>query len=200
MPNVTRLERAWPGLAHGRPALSRAHCLSGHPGTDQKTLPTKLCSLSEYRLVILKGINTKHRNRAHDLPGTVLRPSAAAIHGPFPPPLPVVGSSIPPEDTGLGKVNPQPRNPTGRWELGWHSGACGGINELSCHPLRQSTEGTRNKCVWLMDRIKIEVFLLLLLLLFWSFRATLVAYSGSQARGPIGLHHSPSNAGFELCL
>ena len=37
------------------------------------------------------------------------------------------------------------------------------------------------------------------------FRATFEAYGFSQARGPIGtiaasLHHSHSNAGFELCL
>ena len=47
--------------------------------------------------------------------------------------------------------------------------------------------------------------LLSLLLLFLFFRAALVAYGGSQARGrtgatAAGLHHSHSNAGSELCL
>ena len=41
--------------------------------------------------------------------------------------------------------------------------------------------------------------------LFLLSRATLMAYGGSQGRGPIGavaggLHHSHSNAGFELHL
>ena len=40
---------------------------------------------------------------------------------------------------------------------------------------------------------------------FWLFRATTMAYGGSQAKGWIrvvgaGLHHSYSNAGSELCL
>ena len=43
------------------------------------------------------------------------------------------------------------------------------------------------------------------LLFFWLFRATPVAYGGSQTRGPIGaiaasLHHSHSNTGSELRL
>ena len=43
-------------------------------------------------------------------------------------------------------------------------------------------------------------------LFFFVFsRAVLVAYRGSQARGPVravaaGLHHSHSNGGSELCL
>ena len=48
-------------------------------------------------------------------------------------------------------------------------------------------------------------FLRMFVCLFLLFRATPVAYGGSQARGPIGaaaagLHHSRSNAGSELGL
>ena len=56
-----------------------------------------------------------------------------------------------------------------------------------------------------LDKEAIQLIHKAFFVLFCLFRAALVAYGGSQARGRIGavaagLHHSYNNAGFELCL